>query len=338
MDKFGFIGHPIEIKDFYKLNSAIRFIPNKILESSLKWIPPFKVSEIRGIRSTTGKEIGGFLIGCPLLPKQMLELDEDFVLQKIIAAGKIAERLGAEIIGLGGYTSIVGDKGYTIAENLKTPVTSGNSYTAYSTCEAVCRMGRAKNLDLKTSTVAVIGATGSIGSLCTKKLSECVGKIIINARHRAKLESLQEEVHNRKLAEVTVEEITKRAVKNADIVITTTSAPEALFDIEDLKLGAIVCDVSVPKNIAGRNNPKSGITIIEGGLIKLPYPPDFGVDIGLPQGIVYACMAETMLLTLEGKFVSYSLGDAIGLDKLDEIAAIGFKHGFEVFLPNIPLH
>ena len=48
-------------------------------------------------------------------------------------------------------------------------------------------------------------------------------------------------------------------------------------------------------------------------------------------------MAETMLLTLEEKFVTYSLGESINLDKLEEIADTAVRHGFEIWAPEAPV-
>jgi len=333
MVTFGFVVHPTSIEQLKDFWPATKILPDFILKTWLKSLPPFKISRVSGVRSIQGKEIQGFLIGCPLLPQQMLELNENFVLDKIIRTGRLAERLGAHILGLGGYTSIVGDKGYTIAKNLKIPVTSGNSLTAWSVFEAIYRTAKAKKIDLRKSTLAVIGATGSIGNLCTKKLSDYTAKIIITARHRDKLEKLKETLNHLNRVEVVVEQNAHQAVKDADIVVTTTSAPEALLKIEEFKPGAIVCDVSIPKNVNGRKENRPDVTLIDGGLIKLPFSANFGVDTGLPKDIIYASMAETMLLALEENLVSYSLGDNINIDKLEEIANIAARHGFEVWVP-----
>lgn len=59
--------------------------------------------------------------------------------------------------------------------------------------------------------------------------------------------------------------------------------------------------------------------------------------MGFSKGTIYASLAETILLTFEEKFVSYSLGDYINLDKLEEIADIAVRHGFEVWVPDAPV-
>lgn len=337
MKTFAFLIHPItigDVKDFWPIT---RIMPDRFIKSFLKMIPPFRVSRIRKVRSNQGKEIQGYFIGCPLLPKPMMELREEFILDKIISAGHIAERLGAGILGLGGYTSIVADKGHTIAKKLKIPVTSGSTFTAWSVFEAIYRMAKIKNIDIEKSTLAIVGATGSIGSLCARKLADYVEKIIITARHRDKLERLKAILHQLSPVGVIIEEDAHKAVKDADIVITTTGSPEALLDIKEFKPNTIICDVSVPRNVAGKTNSRHDISLIDGGLIKLPHPADFGVDTGLPKDIIYACMAETMLLTLEGKFKNYSLGDNINLDQMEEIADIAMQHGFQVWVPDAPV-
>ena len=337
MDTFAFIVHPISLEQIKSFWPLTKLLPNSLILSQLPKLPPFKLSRIKNVRSAAGKEVEGYFIVCPLLPEQMVKLDEKIVLDKIISAGHIAEELGAKIVGLGGYTSVVGDKGLTIARRLKIPVTSGNTYTAWAVFEAIYRAARAKKKDLGNSTLAVIGATGSIGSLCCRKLASCVSKIIITARHRDKLEALKEEILLLDSIEVVIEDDPRKAAKEADIVITTTSTPEVLLDVRELKSGAIACDVSIPKNIKKNPHSRQDLTIIDGGLIKLPFSANFGTPTGLPKNLIYACVAETMLLSLEGRFTGFSLGRHINLDKMELIADIAVRHGFEVWVPEAPI-
>ena len=258
----------------------------------------------------------------------MLDSEESFVLNKIISAGLLAQQLGAKIIGLGGYTAIVADKGLTVAKSLKMPVTTGKALTAWTVFEAIYRVARAKKIPLQESSLAIIGAGGSLGYLCAGKLSEYIPKITIADGNREKLYHLKERLLNLKPIEILIEDNVPNAVKNANIIINATRSPEALFNLNELKSGAIVCDVSASWNIADNFNNRSDITIIKGGLIKLP---------NADKNFIHASLAETMLLTLEEKFTSYSLGDNINLDKLEEIANLAVRHGFEVWVPEAPV-
>ena len=48
----------------------------------------------------------------------------------------MAERKGARIMGLGAFTSVVGDAGITVAHEADIAITSGNSLTVAATLEA----------------------------------------------------------------------------------------------------------------------------------------------------------------------------------------------------------
>jgi predicted amino acid dehydrogenase len=58
---------------------------------------------------------------------------------------------------------------------------------------------------------------------------------------------------------------------------------------------------------------------------------------GLPKGTISASLAETMLLTFEEKIASYFLTDSLNADRLEEIADIAVRHGFEVWAPQAPI-
>jgi fatty aldehyde-generating acyl-ACP reductase len=329
---FGFVIHPPSLADVRRAVPAMRLLPDGMVRSLLKRQQPYVVSRVRQVRSVLGTEVDGSFIGCPLLPRQMLDLDPGRVLDRIVASARIAQRLGAGIVGLGGYTSIVGDKGVTVARSVDIAVTSGSSLTAWAAVTALERLAREAGIELSRSRLAVIGATGSIGSLCARKLAGFVPEVVIVARHRERLEELSAELCRASSARVTIETDAHRAVVDADLIITTTSAPDALFGIEELKSGSAVVDVSVPKNISVADNPRDDVRVADGGRVRLAVPPRFSVNLGLPEGVVYACMAETMALTLEGRFESFSLGDRIELARLDEIGAIATRHGFDVWL------
>jgi predicted amino acid dehydrogenase len=165
---------------------------------------------------------------------------------------------------------------------------------------------------LSDSTAAIIGATGDIGSICTKMLSRKVKKLNIAARNEKRLQEFADTVKSYGRADVEVFKYTKDAVRGADIVLSATSAVVTIIDPANLKPGAIVCDVAVPANIAREVAlSRDDILVFEGGLAKLPYPKDIMNNIVLellPQNSIYGCIAETMTLTLEGRFEPYSIG------------------------------
>lgn len=333
MNSFAFIVHPITIQQVRKIWAAIRLFPDFIVKPNLKNIPAFKVSHIKEVRSTQRKEIEGFFVACPLTPRYILEPNQEFVLRKIIATAHFAEKLGAKILGLSRYAAIVTDNGAKLSGNIQIPVTTGSTFTAWSVFEAIYRTARMKHIDLTQSTLAVIGADTPIGQLCLNKLCELIPEVIIHGKDRVKLEKIRESMQELYRCSVTIHEDARTAAKSATILINTSSEFVANFDIQDLKPGILACDVSLLRNIASKADSRRDITVINGDVIKLKYPITLGVDTGLPSDMVYAAMAETMLLTFEEKFLNYSLGASINPDKLEEIANLAVQHGFEVWVP-----
>lgn len=333
MNSFAFIVHPITIQQIKKIWPAIRVFPDFIVKPNLKNIPAFKVSHIKQVRSVQRKEIEGFFVACPLTPRYMLEPNQEFVLNKIISTAHFAEKLGVKILGLSRYAAIVTDHGAKLTGNIQIPVTTGSTFTAWSVFEAIYRTAKMRHIDLAQSTLAVIDADTPIGQLCLNKLSEYIPEIIVTGRDRVKLEKIRESVHQLQHSVVSIREDAREAAQMATILINASSTFVANFDIQDLRPGILACDVSLLRNIASKADSRRDITVIDGDIIKLKYPIELGVDTGLPKDMVYAAMAETMLLTFEEKFVDYSQGSVINPDKLEEIANIAVQHGFEVWVP-----
>jgi hypothetical protein len=53
-------------------------------------------------------------------------------------------------------------------------------------------------------------------------------------------------------------------------------------------------------------------------------------NIGLPKNVAYACVAETVVLCLEGRFEPFTVGRNIEWEKVREIYKLGLKHGMKL--------
>ena len=330
MGNFAFIIHPIEIEDIFRKLKFMRRWPVPVVEAVVSALPPFKVSEITGVRSACA-ETSGWFVSCPLTSKQMTTLSEDRVVQKIIRAGHVAEKLGAKVVGLGAMTSVVGDAGITIAKNLKIAVTTGNSYTVATALQGTKKAARAMGIDLEKAEVLVVGATGSIGSVCARILAREAKFLTLLARDKKKLDQLAARILRESGLAVKVTSDVGQAVQRADIVITVTGSAETVIDVADLKTGAVVCDVARPRDVSRRAAElRNDVLVIEGGVVEVPGDVDFGFNFGFPPKTAYACMAETMILALEGRFESYTLGRELSVAQVDEIERLAEKHGFKL--------
>lgn len=328
--KFAFIIHPLEPSDVSRKFPIARRLPDRWIEGIARRLPVQRVSHITGIRSPHN-EAEGWFVGVPLTSRQMVTLPADDVLRKIIAAGRLAERQGARIIGLGAFTAVVGDAGVTIARELSAGVTTGNSYTAWTALEGAREAARFMDIDLEAAEVAVVGATGSIGRACALIMAGEARQLTLVGRDEGKLERLAREVLTETGVSAQISTDIKKSLPSADVVITVSSAVEAIIEPEDLKSGAVVCDVARPRDVSARvAEARDDVLVMEGGVVEVPGDVDFGLDWGYPPRTCNACIAETILLALEERYEDYTLGREYSLERIREIAALARKHGFRL--------
>jgi fatty aldehyde-generating acyl-ACP reductase len=331
-DTFAFIIHPINPKR--DVSRKWPWLGKLLTEGQVNffsaYFPPVYISEINGIRSeSTGREIKGWFIACPFTPQRMLQLPLKMVYDKIVACGHKAEKLGARIMGLGAFTSVVGDAGVSIAQRLEMPVTTGDSYTITMAVEAIRRAAEVMDIPLESATAAVVGATGTIGSVCAQMLADDVANLILVGRRTDAIQTVREKCEGSRAQVRAGTNID--LIYDADLILTVTSAVEEVIYPEHLKPGAVVCDVARPRDVSRLvADKRNDVLVIEGGMIEVPGPVDFHFDFGFPPKMSYACMAETMALALEGRYEDYSIGKELTVEQAREIGEICTRHGFRL--------
>lgn len=332
VNKFAFIIHPLDITDYYRKFNWAKKLPDNVLKRMVKYLPPITISHITGIKSRVGTEVEGYFFACPLTSEQMITLPEEFVINKIVKTCQKAENFGVDIIGLGAFTSVVGDKGITIENQINTAVTTGNSYTVGTAIKSIQMAANEMNLDFLNETVTIIGATGSIGWTVSKILGDNTRDLQLVARNRDKLIKLKNELKaSNKNLNVTITLNVKEALKESKIIVSASGAVKSLINPRDLLPGSVVCDVARPRDVAEKVTEKrNDVLVIEGGIVEVPGNVDFNFNFGYPPGTSYACMAETIILTLEGKFINYTLGPKVKEKKVKEIMSLADKHGFSI--------
>jgi predicted amino acid dehydrogenase len=337
INRFAFVIHPLAVDFIYKHPAFrwMRILPPDLVETLAAYVPPMYISRIRGgISPATGQRIEGILISLGATPRQMLRHSERFTYKRLNMAARMAERMGARIMGLGAFTKIVGDAGITVAHEADIAVTSGNSLTVAATLEAakiaVVKMGAT---DLTHGKVMIIGATGSIGSVCSRLLAQAIYDVVLVSIEPEKLIELKRKIQAETPgAQVAIATRPDELIGDCDLIVTATSAfGQRILDISKCKPGAVICDVSRPADI----NPaeaalRPDVLVVESGECILPGDVDYGYDIGLPPGVSYACLAEAALLAMEGRFEDYTLGRNISVERVKEIYHLFKKHGFQI--------
>jgi len=332
LEKFAFILHPLDARgDISRKYPFVKFLPERVVEYGLKFKSTMMISHITGVKSSTGAEAEGWFIGCPLTAHQMVTLPTDYVLGKIISAARMAQDAGAKIVGLGAFTSVVGDGGITIARNVDIAVTTGNSYTIATGIQGALKAAPMMGIEPSHATAAVVGAVGSIGRTCARMLAQSVSEINLVDLSLDGLRKVAEEIAAESGAAVHTFTEVNEGIRNADIVATATSAVKAIIHPGDLKPGSVVCDVARPRDVSEKvRKERNDVLVIDGGVVAVPGDVDFGFNFGFPPKTAYACMSETMTLALEGRYENFTLGKEISVEQVNEITSLADKHGFRL--------
>ena len=330
MGQFSFMVHPLNLKYVTDKYSFTRWMPKPMLKGLLRIAPPFKVSTVRGIQSPYGQAQGHF-VACPVTSEQFVLLPEAVTVRKVIAAGRLAERMGAGVVGLGAFTAVVGGGGKAVADALDIAVTTGNSYTVATAVEGARKAVKAMNYRLEDCALGIIGATGSIGMVCAEMLAPDVGELILMGRDDQRLQAVEHRMKERTGVFASVFTDLSEALPQCDIIVAASSAYGALIEPEHLKPGAIVCDVARPRDVSERvSQLRDDVLVIEGGIVSVPGAVDFGLDFGTPPGTCMACMAETIILAMEERYENYTIGRDLSVEQVQTIERLAKKHGFSV--------
>jgi len=337
INKFAFVIHPLNVRFIHKHPSYrwTKILPNDLVEAFAAYLSPMYLSRITGGKSpTTGQKIEGHLITLAATPRQMMKHDERFTYDRLEKAARMAERKGARIMGLGAFTSVVGDAGITVAHESDIAITSGNSLTVSATLEAakeaLKKMGRT---DLTKGKAMIVGATGSIGSVCSRLLAQAIKDVVLVSIEPERLIELKRTIKNETPgAKVVIATRPDQFQGESDLIVSTTSAfGQRVIDITKCKPGVVICDVARPPDISEQEAElRPDVLVIESGEVIIPGEIDFGYDIGLPKGVAYACLAETALLAMDGRFEDYTLGRNITIERVKEIYHLFKKHQFKI--------
>lgn len=374
--KFAFLVHPLDDKSFADFDHNLsRLSPENLTALVNKWLPemsPFVVGE-SVISSKSGASAFCEFITIPGTAKQLMDMDPESSLAMVRQGIELAKERGAQLIGLGAYTSVVSWGGMRLRD-LGVPLTTGNSYTVVTACQATLSALKKLNIKPNQASAAILGAAGSIGRCLALLLAESMERVILLGnpanpeRSQNKLAQVAGEIcmhllnsapdspmgrvisslpgcpkagdidafarfyaDNTGSIPIIISVDADRLLPSADVVVTATSSVSELVKPENVKFGAVICDLSRPANVSREiKRRRPDVLVIDGGVVEVWNRPDLGWDFGFEQGLSYACMAETMLLALDGHLEHTSIGSSISLETLSMTRSLAEKHGFRV--------
>ena len=179
--RFAFLVHPVDLQNYPEMDQALQvFTGEEIQHLADRWnhlMEPYVVGSTR-IVADNGKTAYGDFIVVPRTAQQLLEMPGDQAIGEVRKAVEVAKRRGARIVGLGAYTSVV-TKGGLRLKDAGVALTTGNSYTVVAAVDSVYKAVTMLGARQGEATIAVVGATGSIGRSVAMLLGEEVSRLIL---------------------------------------------------------------------------------------------------------------------------------------------------------------
>lgn len=309
--KVAFVGHFIKAKDLVLWDQSFEdwSVPEleKLISRTARFLDPVIFDQVN-VHAPGGETVHLNFIGMFIDSREIERAyrSEDFywIVEKIQHAANIAEAAGCQVIGLGGFTSILTRNGRWVqTKNMR--VTTGNSLTVGFGLKAIYEAAKLQQVDIKTCSVAIVGAGGNIANTYAELLAGEAKEMVLIPR---KLNNPAIEELKQKLLQYNPDlkiKITDKmeAIKDSAIVVASSNSARPVIYPEHLSDSSkIICDLAVPQDV----DPSVQLIYpdllqIMGGVVRLPEPNNFIVGgIPLPSGHIFACMGETVVMGLDG--------------------------------------
>jgi putrescine aminotransferase len=261
-----------------------------------------------------------------LTPEQLIE-NQVLATELVKRACAMAEEWGAEMIGLGAITAVVGSRGLEAAKSSSVAVTTGNSLTAYASIVAFEKILQRLNIDVSQQKVVIIGFPGSIALSLTKLLSKKqLDLVLVSRRKTAFLNRFLNDFEGNGTIETTQD--ISSALEKGKIIFTATSTGN-IIDPNLLPAGSIVFDIAQPRDVIYKKNARKDALIIDAGIVSLPRSTEARYHYcGWEENDIPSCLAETITLTFEKRWERFSLGRELDVEKIQEIGRLSEQHGF----------
>jgi fatty aldehyde-generating acyl-ACP reductase len=334
---FAVIGHQDSWTNIHSFVNSIRKPGQEDLslenvKNIFPFIPARDLFRVK-VKSTIGTEIHGVYIDTFIEPDKLDTQNIRANIRKVQEAITHAKKFKPGIVAMGGFTSIVleGNLGQYATHTSK--FTSGNTLTSAFIVKGVEAVASKYSLDLKNSSILVIGATGDIGQACVHYFKSKTKRLLLCARNQKRLKTFAHLlIDEGKDIEYSIS--LSDIMPKADVIICVASSTGLKFS--NCKDHVIICDAGYPKNL-DKDVEGNFNLIYHGGMGQVmggyEFKPDYtGSFYQYPAPyVIHGCILEAMVLGFENKFENYTQGKGnITIEKIEEVYAMAAKHGIVI--------
>lgn len=294
--RWAFIAHPTDLASYASYDSRlglpgeqVRVLFDRMNQCrNVDTAAAMLVGSCRVV-TDTGESSYGEIYALPYGARRLLDMPTAQATALMQEAVDDAVARGAQLVGLGAYTSVI-TANATALRDPGVPVTTGNAYTVAAGVDGLERAARLQGIDLAGACCVILGGAGAIGHASSLLLAEKVGRLVLvgnpanRSRSEARLAAAAEAVVSHlgglderpglgALAEAVRVRVRQGAdiatvaaelavnglltwsldaeavLPQGDLVLAATSTPDQIVRPELIRRGAALCDVSQPPNI-----------------------------------------------------------------------------------------
>ncbi|HKQ08344.1 MAG TPA: aminotransferase class III-fold pyridoxal phosphate-dependent enzyme [Blastocatellia bacterium] len=336
--RVAFLGHLITPDDARACEPSFEQLSSSQLETFLdesgRLLEPTILHQ-ENLCSALGTEVHLSFIALSLATKQFVKARADrdgaWIMSKIKSAAELAKEAGCQVLGLGGYTSIM--TGNCLRLKVKgIALTSGNSLTVGMGVRALKSAAHRNGVDLRRSRMGVVGALGNIASTYALWMAPEVREVLLIVRDPKSVRVAHMKEQLRRAAPGTLLEVTSdlTALRHCSLIVSASNAGGGLIQPEQLgPAPVLICDIAVPADVSLRvRDCRPDVIVLQGGVVRLPLSDSFYIPgVPLEPGYVFACLAETLLMGLESVTSHGSYGE-VTIEGVRNALALADKHGF----------
>ncbi|WP_425147106.1 glycerol-3-phosphate acyltransferase [Deinococcus sp.] len=314
-----FLIHPLTLEDFWQTRRfawmqplvARGILSEATIRQFAQSVRPMKVGELTGIQTQGGKQIRMYLLSSPLMPEVFRD-DPALATRRAIEGARLAQELGASVVGLGAFWSVVGNKGQDVQAAVPgITVTNGGAYTAGTIKAAIpgilahfAGSGR----DLKAATAAVVGANGVVAFGIARTIAPQVARVIMLGRDPERLERSAQTLRRANPGTEIETTTGYERLREASLIFSATSDPDPVIFARHVSPGTWIFDEGRPADVDESVSRLPDVRVIPGGVVRPPGNMKTRLDIRFGEGAVPACLAETLILAATGEYERKSLG------------------------------
>lgn len=238
---------------------------------------------------------------------------------------------GMACVSLGAHTSIITGNGLNLAERNNCKILTGNSLTIASCLYHLNQfVDRQKNSVSERNTIAIVGASGNIGS----GLVDCLNdpkyaeyEIILISNNEKRLQKIKEKLagNNRQIESTTDLFELRRA--NVIVSCANTNDP-IIFSHHILNDSPVfIIDISVPSSVSDEVKELENVYFCkEASSVHLPGDQETLFSSHTPNGKLFCCAAESILCALYD--LEVPLKGHINVDTVRRLLPLALDEGF----------